>query len=102
MDYQARINRIREAMEKAGVKGAYLAPNSGDYTYVTGIPRKRPDGSLTHSYGDWFAGVYLTEKECVYVIPAMHQRFVKSECANRPWITDIIVLPEGQDLFKMC
>ncbi len=98
MDYVKRLEKVRNYMAENNIAGLILPP-SGDLEYLSGIRRQRPNAGSTHAYGDWLTGLYVTQNEAVYVIPEMHKGYIHEQAASKPFITEVIELKEGSDLY---
>ena len=96
IDYPSRLEGIRGFMEEQGIGGFMLSP-SGDAEWLTGIRRQRPNATHSHYPGDWLYGLWGNQKEAVYVSPSLPLEFVKSQVADKDYVTDIMVMPNGHD-----
>ena len=96
IDYHSRLEGIRKFMEEQGIGGFMLSP-SGDAEWLTGIRRQRPNATHSHYPGDWLYGLWGNQKEAVYVSPSLPLEFVKSQVADKDYVTDIMIMPDGHD-----
>lgn len=96
IDYADRLNRARKYMAENGLDGLFLYP-SGDAEYLSGVRRQRPNGTHTHYAGDWLYGLWVNQKEAVYVSPALPLRFVLTQIEGKRYIDDLMVMEDGHD-----
>lgn len=94
--FERRIALIREKMQVAGIDGMFLPP-SGDLEYVTGLRRQRPGATEHHMFGDYLYGVLITQDKSVVFAPHLAKLFVDEQVNERPWLGDVIQLPEADD-----
>lgn len=95
--FEPRLQQFREEMAERGWAGAFLAP-SGDMEYLTGVRRQRPNATKSHMHGDWFYGAILTPDECIFVSPILAFEHVETQVEDKPWITDVVRIDEGEDV----
>lgn len=94
--FERRIAVIQEKMAERGVDGMFLPP-SGDLEYVTGLRRQRPGATESHMFGDYLYGVLITKDRTVVFAPHLARLFVEKQVEQRPWLGDIVHLPEADD-----
>jgi Xaa-Pro aminopeptidase len=96
-DYQARIDRLRAAMEQNGV-GVLFLPVSSTLEYLTGISWPIPNPTEHDRPGDWVSGMYLGRNSGpVIVEPRMGSDAMVRQVEGKPWIDDLHVLGEPAD-----
>jgi Xaa-Pro aminopeptidase len=98
--FERRLERYRQATEARGWAGTFLAP-SGDMEYLIGVRRQRPNATKSHMHGEWLYGAFLTPTECVFVAPLLSHDFIERQAAGKPWITEVILIPEGGDVYGL-
>lgn len=94
--YERRIATIREQMQADGIDAMFLPP-SGDLEYVTGLRRQRPNATENHMFGDYLYGVLITRDRTVVFAPHLAKLFVEEQVSQRPWLGDVVHLPEADD-----
>jgi Xaa-Pro aminopeptidase len=87
-------------MEVKGWSATFLAP-SGDMEYLIGVRRQRPNAPKGHMHGDWFYGAIVTPTACVFVVPLLAYHFVEDESKTKPWITEVIMIDDGDDVYAL-
>ena len=71
MDYQGRLNRVRQEMERRGIDLLFLPP-SANMQYLTGIERDRPNFGNVNYPGGWVMGTLIgREHDPVIMAPRM-------------------------------
>ncbi len=96
-DYNHRIARLRDEMQRHGVSVLFL-PVSSTLEYFTGISWPIPNPTEHDRPGDWVSGMYLgLEAGPVIVEPRMGSAAMVAQVADKPWIADIHVLTELDD-----
>jgi Xaa-Pro aminopeptidase len=95
--FERRLQQFREQMEVKGWVATFLAP-SGDMEYLIGVRRQRPNATKGHMHGDWFYGAIVTPTACVFVVPLLAYHFVEDESKTKPWITEVILIDDGDDV----
>lgn len=95
--FERRLQKFRQQMEEKGWSGTFLAP-SGDMEYLIGVRRQRPHATQGHMHGEWFFGALLTPTECVFVAPYLAHHFIAAEAEDKPWISDVIKIDDGDDV----
>jgi Xaa-Pro aminopeptidase len=96
MDYDSRINKTREIMARDGIDGIFLCP-SGDAEYLSGVRRQRPAANHSHLPGDWLYGLFLSLKHAIYATPTMPLDFVMAQTEGKKFISEIMVMNDGED-----
>src|SRR3954447_25470607 len=75
MDYEGRLSRFRQQMNRDHVDLAFL-PMSADLQYLTGIPRDMPNFGATLYVGRWMEGAFITPNAGpVIMLPRMTAEF---------------------------
>jgi len=96
-DYDARIARLREAMDAHNVAVLFL-PVSSTLEYFTGISWPIPNPTEHDRPGDWISGMYLGLQDGpVIVEPRMGSAGMVAQVTGKPWIADLHVLTELDD-----
>jgi D-alanyl-D-alanine dipeptidase len=96
-DYQARIDRLRAAMDQHGV-GVVFLPVSSTLEYFTGISWPIPNPTEHDRPGDWVSGMYLGRNSGpVIVEPRMGSDAMVRQVEGKHWIDDLHVLREPDD-----
>ncbi|MCK6630686.1 MAG: hypothetical protein L6R45_36665, partial [Anaerolineae bacterium] len=95
--FEPRLQKLREQMDAKGWAATFLAP-SGDMEYLIGVRRQRPNATKSHMHGDWLYGAILTPTECVFVAPYLAHHFIEEQAKDKPWITDVIKIDDGDDV----
>lgn len=96
MDYEGRLNRIRETMREKGIALMYLRRGANLF-YLTGIRVRGPELTDSNSYGDYIHGGYIGQTGGVTLIaPRMGGSSWLQEAEGKPWITEVRVLDETE------
>lgn len=95
--FERRLQQFREQMDARGWAGTILAP-SGDMEYLIGVRRQRPHATKGHMHGEWLYGAIITPTECVFVAPLLAHHFIQEQAKDKPWITDVIMIDDGDDV----
>jgi Xaa-Pro aminopeptidase len=66
--------------------------------YLIGVRRQRPNATKSHMHGEWLYGAILTPAECVFVAPYLAHHFIVDQAKDKPWITEIIKIDDGDDV----
>src|ERR1051325_2345141 len=94
-NYERRIERTREAMERQGVDLLYLAPGANAH-YLSGWRRNRPHFGNVYYPGGWIQGLLLgLEKGPVLAVPRMVADFDLEPGSSAD--LDVRVLPDRGD-----
>ncbi len=99
MNFVERIEQVRAEFSELGIAGGFLPVHTGDYEYLTGNKRKRPNARATHGYGDWIEGIFFNQTEMICVAPNMHKRFLMQQCEGKAFINEFFILEEGRNLY---
>src|SRR5579862_8736308 len=96
MNYQARLHRVRQAMEREGIDLLFLPPSANMY-YLTGIERDRPNFGNVNYPGGWVLGALIgREKGPIVLAPRMVAEF------DLPaGLSDVRSLPDHGDSFAL-
>ncbi len=95
--YQARQAKVFARMEERGLDLLFLPP-SGDLDYLTGFHRRTAGNTDLVQPADWLLGAFLIAGRGVIVLsPYMASKYVRSQVAGKPWLADVVDIPEFQD-----
>jgi len=95
--YRRRLARVSARMQSRGLSALFLPP-SGDLEYLTGFMRRPAANTDIVQPADWLYGVLLVPLVGVYVLaPFMVANYVRHHVKDRPWLKDVIYLPEHDD-----
>jgi Xaa-Pro dipeptidase len=73
-------------------------PPSGDLEYLTGLRRRAVANTDLVQPADWLLGVLMVPGIGTYVVsPYMASNFVRSQVADKPWLSSVIYVPEHED-----
>ena len=102
MNYQKRLETVQKAMAKKGYDGFFLAMSS-DLQYLTGVLRQPHNPTDDDKHGDELYGAFITpEQGPIFLAPRMGaSEYVQSQAEDKPWIEDIVVIDDGDDLDKV-
>ncbi len=75
MDYQNRLNHLRQHMQSASIDLVFV-PIGADLQYFTGIPRGMPNFGLTIHNGRWLEGAFIGQSVGpIVTLPRMTAEF---------------------------
>ncbi len=95
--YQNRQNKVFARMQTRGIAALYLPP-SGDLEYLTGFRRRRAAHTDIVQPADWMYGAILVPGIGTYVVaPYMVSSYVRHHVADKPWLRDVLYVPEHDD-----
>lgn len=95
--YGDRMERLYKLMSKEQVDFLFLKVD-GDLEYLTGIRRQRLSATDVDQPGDYWFGALIENGAGVTVVsPSMVSGYVKAQVAGKPYIKDVIFLPEHED-----
>ena len=97
--YETRIERMRRKMADLGMDGLYLMMSS-DLQYLTGVERLLHNPTDDNKHGDEVYGAFLSlERGPIFLVPRMSAgAYVRQQAEGKPWIEDIVVLNDGDDV----
>jgi len=96
MDYEGRLNRLREQMRERGIALMYLRREANLF-YLTGIKRRGPELTNSNSYGDYIQGAYIGLRGGITLIaPRMGGNNWKKEAEDKPWISEVKIFDETE------
>lgn len=95
--FERRLTEVRRKMGEQGIDALFLAP-SGDTEYLTGFRRQRPNATESHRFADIFYGVLVTRDIALVLAPYMAMSFVEEQVKGKPWIQEVVELPEGIEI----
>jgi len=95
--YRQRQSLVFQRMQQRGIHALYLPP-SGDLEYLTGFLRRRAGSTDIVQPADWLFGVLMVPGFGSFVIaPYMVSNYVRSHVADKPWLKDVLYVPEHED-----
>jgi Xaa-Pro aminopeptidase len=96
MDYEGRLNRVREIMREKKIALMYLRRGANLF-YLTGIKRRGPELTDSNSYGDYIHGAYIGLKGGITLVaPRMGGSGWEKEAEGKPWISKVKILDESE------
>lgn len=97
IDIRHRLHAIRQVMEREHLDAIYLRPGA-NLSYLAGIRRREPHTTDTNAYGDWIEGAFIGSERLVLVAPRMGSEFFVQQARGKPWVTDVRVVLEEENL----
>lgn len=99
MDYVSRIKRLIEKMEEEKLDAVFLKMSS-DLQYFTGVLRQPHNPTDDNKHGDAIYGAFITKKgKAIFMAPRMGaSEYVKNQSQYKPWINEIRVIDDGDQL----
>lgn len=95
--YRSRLSAVYARMGRRGIHAFYLPP-SGDLEYLTGFRRRKAAHTDIVQPADFLYGALITPYAGVYVVaPYMVSSYARAQAAGKPWINDVIAVPEHGD-----
>ena len=96
MDYERRLSRAREEMQKRGVGMMYLR-RGAKLWYLAGIRRRGPEMTDHNTYGDYVQGAYIgAEEGFVLVGPRMGGAAWMDEVKGKSWVDELRIIDESE------
>jgi Xaa-Pro aminopeptidase len=97
--HETRLLRLREYMAGQQLEALFIMMSS-DMQYLTGIPREPHNPTDDNKHGDELYGAYMTVDGDLFIVaPRMGaSSFVRYHAQDKPWIKDVLVLNDGDDL----
>ncbi|MGI6666539.1 MAG: M24 family metallopeptidase [Bacillota bacterium] len=97
--HAGRLERLYMLMERDGIDCMFLKVD-GDLEYLTGIRRQRLSATEVDQPADFWYGAFIEKEKGVTVIsPYMVGEYVKTQVEGKPFIRELLVLPEHEDPF---
>ena len=93
MDYARRIRELRERMEKAGVKAAFIA-NDASWEYFTGLPRYGRINTKSRQNSQEFACLLVTATAVTAFIPRLSGLGFSWRMEQFPQVDRLIEYPD--------
>lgn len=101
MQYQGRLQRLRNAMEAANIDLLFLPPGA-NMSYFTGFRRHLNHGAEKNAYGDWATGAYISRNGQLMMLgPRMGGAFFVNEAEGKAWISSVRLIDETEDPFEV-
>jgi len=96
MDYESRLKRAREEMNKRNIGLMYLTYGANLW-YLAGIQRSPLGLTDTNRYGDHICGAYIgADGGFTLIAPRMGGSFYVNEAEGKPWINSIRIIDESE------
>lgn len=97
--YPERLGRLYKLMERDGIDCLFLKVD-GDLEYLTGIRRQRLSATEVDQPADYWYGAFIEKGRGVTVVsPFMVTEYVKGQIEGKPFVRDLVALPEHEDPF---
>ncbi len=89
-------------MQEKGYDAFFLAMSS-DLQYLSGVLRQPHNPTDDDKHGDELYGAFITpQKGPIFLVPRMGaSEYVKAQAQDKPWIEDIVVIDDGDELDKV-
>jgi Xaa-Pro aminopeptidase len=95
--YRQRQSVVFARMQQRRIHALFLPP-SGDLEYLTGFRRRKAVNTDIVQPADWLYGVLMVPGFGTYVVsPFMVSNYVRSHVADKPWLKDVVFVPEHED-----
>jgi Xaa-Pro aminopeptidase len=96
MDYEGRLNRLRETMREKKIALIYLRRGANLF-YLTGIKRRGPELTDSNSFGDYIHGAYISQSGTITLVaPRMGGKNWQKQAEGKRWIYDVKILDESE------
>lgn len=97
MDFQGRLDVLRERMVAAGVDLVFLR-RGGHLYYLTGVRRQLEHHTDHHAYAEWATGAAVGQDGRVILFaPRMGGDFFVREAEDKPWIDEVRLIHEHEN-----
>ncbi len=99
MDYKSRIKKLVRKMNEFNLDAAFIKMSS-DLQYFTGVLRQPHNPTDDNKHGDAIYGAIFTKEEkVIFITPRMGASgYVKKQSEGKPWISEIRVIDESDEL----
>lgn len=96
MDYEARLERVREEMRKRGLSLMYLR-RGANLWYLAGIKPSAPSLTDNNTYGDYVQGAYIgVDGDFTLVGPRMGAANWEKQAEGKPWVKELRIIDESE------
>jgi Xaa-Pro aminopeptidase len=96
MDYEARLERVREEMRKRDLSLMYLR-RGANLWYLSGIKPSGPSLTDHNTYGDYVQGAYIgVDGDFTLVGPRMGAAAWEKQAEGKPWVKEVRIIDESE------
>lgn len=96
MDYQKRLETVRQKMDQAGIDLMFLKRGANLF-YLTGVRRQLEHQTDHHAFAEWITGALIGRDGGITLLsPRMGGSFYEREAVDKPWINKVRLVKEDE------